>query len=44
MGGWLLRVLFERGWGRLWGFSCFWEGGRGRLFWLLERREERGEW
>ena len=29
MGGWLLRVLFERGGGRLWGFSCFWEGARG---------------
>jgi len=45
VGGWLLRVLFERGGGRLWGFSCFWEGARGGCFgcWRGVRSEESGD-
>jgi len=47
VGGWLLRVLYERGGGRLWGFSCFWESGRGGgdCFdcWREVRSEESGD-
>lgn len=41
MGGWLLRVLFERGWGReVVGVFVLLGGRQGGLFWLLERSEE----